>query len=50
LGDDEPVLFADAPEHEKLALEQTSEPARINIHGAIDLATGPTTPSRRSGS
>src|ERR1700687_5608675 len=56
LGDDEAVLFADAvhpthaarpagcwaPKQEKLAIEQTSGRDRINIHGAIDLATGDT--------
>src|ERR1700692_4453701 len=56
LGDDEAVLFADAvhpthaarpagcwaPKQEKLAIEQTSGRDRINIHGAIDLATGQT--------
>jgi hypothetical protein len=56
LGDDEAVLFADAvhpthaarpagcwaPKHEPLAIEQTSGRERINIHGAIDLATGQT--------
>ena len=56
LGDDEAVLFADAvhpthtarpvgcwaPKQEKLAIEQTSGRERINIHGAIDLATGQT--------
>ncbi len=56
LGDDEAVLFADAvhpthaarpvgcwaPSQEKLAIEQTSGRQRINIHGAIDLATGQT--------
>jgi transposase len=56
LGDNEAVLFADAvhpthaarptgcwaPKHEKLAIEQTSGRQRINIHGAIDLATGQT--------
>src|SRR5713101_5990136 len=56
LGDNEVVLFADAvhpthaarpvgcwaPKHEKLAIEQTSGRQRINIHGAIDLATGQT--------
>jgi hypothetical protein len=54
LGDNEAVLFADAvhpthaarpvgcwaPKQEKLAIEQTSGRQRINIHGAIDLATG----------
>ena len=53
LGDDEAVLFADAvhpthaarpagcwaPKQEKLAIQQTSGRERINIHGAIDLAT-----------
>ncbi len=56
LGDDEAVLFADAvhpthaarpvgcwaPSQDKLAIEQTSGRQRINIHGAIDLATGQT--------
>jgi transposase len=56
LGDNEAVLFADAvhpthaarpvgcwaPKQEKLAIEQTSGRQRINIHGAIDLATGQT--------
>ena len=56
LGNDEAVLFADAvhpthaarpagcwaPKQEKLAIEQTSGRDRINIHGAIDLATGQT--------
>jgi transposase len=56
LGDNEAVLFADAvhpthaarpagcwaPKHEKLAIEQTSGRQRINIHGAIELATGQT--------
>jgi transposase len=56
LGDDEAVLFADAvhpthaarpagcwaPKQQKLAIEQTSGRDRINIHGAIDLATGQT--------
>ena len=56
MGDDEAVLFADAvhpthaarpvgcwaPKQEKLAIEQTSGRERINIHGAIDLATGQT--------
>jgi transposase len=56
LGDDEVVLFADAvhpthaarsagcwaPKQEKIAIEQTSGRERINIHGAIDLATGQT--------
>ena len=56
LADNEAVLFADAvhpthaarpagcwaPSHEKLAIEQTSGRERINIHGAIDLATGQT--------
>ena len=56
LGDNEAVLFADAvhpthaarpagcwaPSQEKLAIEQTSGRQRINIHGAIDLATGQT--------
>ena len=56
LGDNEAVLFADAvhpthaarpagcwaPAQEKLAIEQTSGRQRINIHGAIDLATGQT--------
>ena len=55
LADNEAVLFADAvhPTHatrpagcwaprEKLAIEQTSGRERINIHGAIDLATGQT--------
>ena len=56
LGDDEAVLFADAvhpthaarpsgcwaPKQEKLAIEQTSGRDWINIHGAIDLATGQT--------
>jgi transposase len=56
LGDDEAVLFADAvhpthaarpagcwaPKQATLAIEQTSGRERINIHGAIDLATGQT--------
>jgi transposase len=56
LADNEAVLFADAvhpthaarpagcwaPKQEKLAIEQTSGRERINIHGAIDLATGQT--------
>ena len=56
LADNEAVLFADAvhPTHaarpagcwaarqDKLAIEQTSGRQRINIHGAIDLATGQT--------
>jgi transposase len=56
LGDDEAVLFADAvhpthaarpagcwaPKQDKIAIEQTSGRERINIHGAIDLATGQT--------
>jgi transposase len=56
LGDDEVVLFADAvhpthaarpagcwaPRQETLALEQTSGRERINIHGAIELASGQT--------
>ncbi len=56
LGPDEAVLFADAvhpthaarpagcwaPKQEKIAIEQTSGRERINIHGAIDLATGQT--------
>jgi transposase len=56
LGDNEAVLFADAvhpthaarpagcwaPKQEKIAIEQTSGRERINIHGAIDLATGQT--------
>ena len=56
LADNEAVLFADAvhpthaarpagcwaPSQEKLAIEQTSGRDRINIHGAIDLATGQT--------
>src|ERR1700746_2102843 len=56
LGDDEAVLFADAvhpthaarpagcwaPKQETLAIKQTSGPARINIHGAIELATDQT--------
>ena len=56
LGDDEAVLFADAvhpthaarpagcwaPKQEPLAIEATSGRERINIHGAIDLATGQT--------
>jgi transposase len=56
LADNEAVLFADAvhpthaarpagcwaPKQEKLAVEQTSGRERINIHGAIDLATGQT--------
>ena len=56
LADNEAVLFADAvhpthatrpagcwaPRQEKLAIEQTSGRERINIHGAIDLATGQT--------
>jgi transposase len=56
LGDDEAVLFADAvhpthaarsagcwaPKQEKIAIEQTSGRERINIHGAIELATGQT--------
>jgi transposase len=31
-----------APKQEKIAIEQTSGRERINIHGAIDLATGQT--------
>ena len=56
LADNEAVLFADAvhpthaarpagcwaPRQDKLAIEQTSGRQRINIHGAIDLATGQT--------
>src|ERR1700750_3092518 len=56
LGNDEVVLFADAvhpthaarpagcwaPKQEKIAIEQTSGRERINIHGAIELATGET--------
>jgi len=56
LADNEVVLFADAvhpthaarpagcwaPKQDKLAIEQTSGRERINIHGAIDLATGQT--------
>ena len=56
LGDNEAVLFADAvhpshavrpagcwaPKQETLAIEQTSGRERINIHGAIELATGQT--------
>ena len=56
LADNEAVLFADAvhpthaarpagcwaPKQEKFAIEQTSGRERINIHGAIDLATGQT--------
>ena len=56
MADNEAVLFADAvhpthaarpagcwaPRQEKLAIEQTSGRERINIHGAIDLATGQT--------
>ena len=55
LADNEAVLFADAvhpthaarlprwaPRQEKLAIERTSGRERINIHGAIDLATGQT--------
>jgi len=56
LGDDEAVLFADAvhpthavrpagcwaPKQETLAIEQTSGRDRINIHGAIELASGQT--------
>jgi transposase len=56
LGEEEAVLFADAvhpthaarpigcwaPKQEKIAIEQTSGRERINIHGAIDLATGQT--------
>ena len=56
LADNEAVLFADAvhpshaarpagcwaPKQEKLAIEQTSGRERINIHGAIELATGQT--------
>ena len=56
LADNEAVLFADAvhpthaarpagcwaPKQEKLAIEATSGRERINIHGAIDLATGQT--------
>jgi transposase len=56
LGDDEAVLFADAvhpthaarpagcwaPRQEALAIEQTSGRERINIHGAIELASGQT--------
>ena len=56
LADNEAVLFADAvhpthaarpvgcwaPKQDKLAIEQTSGRQRINIHGALDLATGQT--------
>ena len=56
LADNEAVLFADAvhpthaarpagcwaPKQDKLAIEQTSGRERINIHGAINLATGQT--------
>jgi transposase len=56
LGDNEAVLFVDAvhpthavrpagcwaPKQETLAIEQTSGRERINIHGAIELATGQT--------
>ena len=56
LADNEAVLFADAvhpthaarpagcwaPKQEKLAVEQTSGRERINIHGAIELASGQT--------
>ena len=56
LADNEAVLFADAvhpthaarpagcwaPKQEPLAIEATSGRERINIHGAIDLATGQT--------
>ena len=56
LGDDEVVLFADAvhpthaarpagcwaPKQDKLAIEQTRGCERINIHGAINLESGPT--------
>jgi transposase len=56
LGNDEVVLFADAvhpahaarpagcwaPKQDKLAIEQTSGCERINIHGAINLESGPT--------
>src|SRR6476619_7341836 len=56
LADNEAVLFADAvhpthaarpagcwaPKQEKIAIEQTSGRERINIHGAIELATGQT--------
>ena len=56
LADNEAVLFADAvhpthaarpagcwaPKQETLAIEQTSGRERINIHGAINLATGQT--------
>jgi len=56
LADNEAVLLVDAvhpthaarpagcwaPSCEKLAIEQTSGRQRINIHGAIDLATGQT--------
>jgi transposase len=51
LGDDEAGGASDhaarpagcwAPKQEKLAIEQTSGRDRINIHGAIDLATGQT--------
>lgn len=56
LPDNEAVLFVDAvhpthaarpvgcwaPQHEKLAIEQTSGRQRINIHGAVNLETGQT--------
>ena len=56
LADNEAVLFADAvhpthaarpvgcwaPKQDKLAIEQTSGRQGINIHGALDLATGQT--------
>lgn len=56
MGDDEVVMFVDAvrpthaarpvgcwaPKEQKLAIEQTSERQRINIHGAVDLETGQT--------
>jgi len=56
MADDEAVVFVDAvhpthavrasgcwaPANQKLAIEQTSGRQRINIHGAIDLASGQT--------
>jgi transposase len=56
LPDNEAILFVDAvhpthaarpvgcwaPQHEKLAIEQTSGRQRINIHGAVNLETGQT--------
>ncbi len=56
MGDDEAVVFVDAvhpthatrpagcwaPKDQQLAIEQTSGRQRINIHGAVNLATGET--------